>query len=52
MDKMDELPFGQMGGANLPNNPGPALTGRTPVIGALRRQNGLPVLRDMLSDMM
>lgn len=29
---------------------GPAVAGRTPLIGEVRRQNGMPVLRDELKD--
>jgi len=44
--------MGQNAGSfNVPNNPGPALTGRTPVVGSLRRSRDMPVLRDMLSEM-
>jgi len=45
---------GQMGSdaLNLPDEPGPAVTGRTPVVGQLRRDRDLPVLRDELGDMM
>lgn len=32
----------------LPENPGPALTGSVPVIGIVRRSLGFPVLRDAL----
>lgn len=33
---------------NIPENPGPALAGRTPLVGTLRRSNDLPVVRDSL----
>lgn len=35
---------------DVPDNPGPALLGNTPVVGTLRRQNDMPVLRDELKD--
>lgn len=35
---------------NIPDDPGPAVTGNTPVLGSLRRKNDLPVLRDELKD--
>lgn len=44
--------LGQGGGVNTPDNPGPALAGRTPLLGTLRRSNGMPVIRDQLSGMM
>lgn len=33
---------------DVPDNPGPAVTGRTPVLGSARRSRDLPVLRDQL----
>jgi len=36
---------------DIPNNPGPAIAGRTPVVGSLRRSNGVMVLRDELKDL-
>ena len=36
--------------AEVPEDPGPALMGKTPVIGTVRRNNDLPVLRDELKD--
>jgi len=39
-------------GAEVPDSPGPALAGRTPVLGSVRRSNDMPVLRDQLSGMM
>lgn len=41
-----------MMGAEVPDSPGPALAGRTPVLGSVRRSNDMPVLRDQLSGMM
>jgi len=35
---------------DVPDDPGPALLGNTPVFGTLRRQNDMPVLRDELKD--
>lgn len=34
----------------LPDDPGPALMGKTPVIGSVRRGLDIPVLRDELKD--
>lgn len=34
-----------------PQNPGPALAGKTPVLGSVRRGLDMPVLRDELKDM-
>lgn len=34
----------------LPDDPGPALMGKTPVIGSVRRGLDIPVLRDELRD--
>lgn len=34
----------------LPANPGPALAGKTPVVGSVRRGLDMPVLRDELKD--
>jgi len=33
-----------------PEDPGPALMGKTPVVGTLRRENDVPVLRDKLAE--
>jgi len=33
---------------DIPDDPGPAVTGRTPVLGTVRRKNGMPVARDEL----
>jgi len=44
--------LGQSSGADMPSNPGPALAGRTPLVGTVRRQSGMPVLRDQLSEAM
>jgi len=33
----------------IPSEPGLAIMGKEPVLGAVRRNSGLPVLRDMLS---
>ena len=45
---------GQMGtdALDIPDEPGPAVTGRTPVVGQLRRERDLPVLRDKLGEQM
>lgn len=34
----------------IPNDPGPAITGNTPVVGSLRRSQGLPVARDEIAE--
>lgn len=45
--------LGQGGDAvDVPDEPGPALAGRTPLVGSVRRSNGMPVVRDQLSGMM
>lgn len=31
---------------NLPEDPGPAILGKTPVVGSLRRRNDMTVIRD------
>jgi hypothetical protein len=41
-DGMNEL--------EIPDNPGPAVAGRTPVLGSVRRSRDMPVVRDMLGD--
>lgn len=33
---------------SLPDSPGPSAAGRTPLIGMVRRERGLPVLRDQV----
>ena len=38
-------------GMSVPDEPGPAMMGRTPVIGQIRRARDLPVLRDRLPDL-
>lgn len=35
---------------SVPDDVGPAVMGKTPLLGTLRRQAGAPVLRDMVSD--
>lgn len=35
---------------SVPDNPGPAVTGRTPVLGSVRRSRDMPVLRDQLTE--
>jgi len=37
---------------DMPDNPGPAVAGRTPVVGQFRRDRDMPVLRDQLGDLM
>jgi hypothetical protein len=48
---MDEIEFNSPSEEiDLPDDPGPALAGKTPVIGTLRRNNDMTVLRDELKD--
>jgi hypothetical protein len=35
-----------IGDADIPDNPGPAALGHTPLIGSLRRGNDIPVVRE------
>jgi len=37
---------------NMPESPGPAVMGNTPVIGMVRRERGMPVVRDQLPDLL
>jgi len=49
----EEINFGQTDSSTdveLPNDPGPALMGNTPVVGSVRRGLDMPVLRDELKD--
>jgi len=39
-------------GSMMPDNPGPSVAGREPVIGSARRQRGLPVVRDQIPSLM
>lgn len=45
---LDELESGDVDEADLPDpeEAGPALLGRTPVIGSVRREKGMTVVRD------
>jgi len=36
---------------DIPENPGPAILGNTPIVGTLRRENDMPVLRDELDEL-
>lgn len=50
----EDIDFGQTDpqtDVELPNDPGPALMGNTPVVGSVRRGLDMPVLRDELQDM-
>jgi len=52
-EALDESEFSQdMLGDEIdaPDDPGPAVMGKTPVLGTLRRSQGFPVLRDELKD--
>lgn len=54
-DKKDvEAVVGQMSDKvfKVPDNPGPAITGRTPILGQYRRENDMTVLRDRLGNML
>lgn len=42
--------YGQNDEIDIPDDPGPAITGNTPVIGSLRRSNDLPVVRDEIGE--
>lgn len=42
----------QGGSMSMPSNPGPSVAGRTPMLGTVRRERGLPVVRDQLPDLM
>lgn len=35
---------------DIPDEPGPAVLDRTPVVGTVRRSNGLPVARDEVAE--
>jgi len=52
MDRDEGADMMQMSGMSTPENPGPSVAGRTPVIGMVRRERGLPVVRDQLPDLM
>lgn len=43
-----DLSQGMMDNLDIPNNPGPAVAGRTPLVGSLRRSRDMPVIRDQL----
>lgn len=45
---MPDLGQSDMMNISVPDDPGPAATGRTPVLGSARRSRDLPVLRDEL----
>ena len=47
---LEEMAEGVDADLDVPEDPGPALMGKTPVLGQLRRQNDMPVLRDELKD--
>lgn len=36
------------GGFEIPDRPGPAIAGRTPVVGEFRRKRDMPVIRDRI----
>lgn len=44
--------FSENMSADMPDDPGPAVAGRTPLVGTLRREQDMPVLRDQLQEMM
>lgn len=50
---IDELDFAATDPSTdveVPDNPGPALAGKTPALGSVRRGLDMPVLRDELKD--
>lgn len=49
---VDGVDFEDSDSVSFPNNPGPALAGRTPLVGSFRRSYELPVLRDDLKNNM
>lgn len=49
---MPDMGQGDMMGISVPNNPGPAAVGRTPILGSVRRSRDMPVLRDRLMEAM
>jgi len=51
MNRDGDRDMSQMASMNTPENPGPSIAGRTPVIGMMRRERGLPVVRDQLPDL-
>lgn len=48
----EEASQGMLSELNIPDNPGPAAAGRTPLVGTLRRSQGMPVARDELGNML
>jgi len=46
----DMLSQSGMSELDVPSDPGPALAGRTPVVGTVRRSQGMMVLRDEVKD--
>lgn len=50
-DKLDFSADNLGEAVDIPDDPGPAVLDNTPVIGTLRRENGVPVLRDKLKDL-
>jgi hypothetical protein len=49
-EMMPDMGQGDMMGVSVPDSPGPAALGRTPLIGSVRRSRDMPVLRDSLMD--
>lgn len=43
---------GLLGSMSMPDDPGPAAAGRTPLVGTVRRSNNMPVVRDQLKGAM
>lgn len=43
-----DMSQGLMSELDVPSNPGPAVAGRTPLVGSVRRSRDMPVLRDQL----
>lgn len=51
-DGEDMGDMSQSASGSMPGNPGPSILGRTPVLGSVRRNMDMPVLRDNLPDLM
>lgn len=45
-----DMDFGAGEDVDIPDDPGPAVAGKTPILGSLRRNNGIPVARDELGE--
>lgn len=47
-----DLGQGGLDSLEMPDSPGPAVAGRTPLVGTVRRSQGMTVVRDELSGVM